>query len=51
MCIRDSCHIDANYCVYSLVYNSVFLTNLKVKGNTVYIDAVVDCRQDYNWLL
>ncbi|HHX27235.1 MAG TPA: type II toxin-antitoxin system RelE/ParE family toxin [Firmicutes bacterium] len=28
-----------------------YLLVYQVKGNTVYIDAVVDCRQDYNWLL
>lgn len=28
-----------------------YLLAYQVKGNTVYIDAVVDCRQDYNWLL
>ena len=28
-----------------------YLLIYQVKGNTVYIDAVVDCRQDYNWLL
>ncbi len=22
-----------------------------VKGDKVYVDAVVDCRQDYGWLL
>jgi hypothetical protein len=28
-----------------------YLLVYQVKGNTVYMDAVVDCRQDYNWLL
>ena len=28
-----------------------YLLVYQVKGSTVYIDAVVDCRQDYNWLL
>jgi plasmid stabilization system protein ParE len=28
-----------------------YLLVYQVKGNAVYIDAVVDCRQDYGWLL
>jgi plasmid stabilization system protein ParE len=28
-----------------------YLLIYKVKGSTVYVDAVVDCRQDYGWLL
>lgn len=28
-----------------------YLLIYQVKGHTVYIDAVVDCRQDYGWLL
>ncbi len=28
-----------------------YLLVYQVKGSTVYVDAVVDCRQDYGWLL
>lgn len=28
-----------------------YLLVYQVKDSTVYIDAVVDCRQDYSWLL
>ena len=28
-----------------------YLLICQVKGNAVYVDAVVDCRQDYGWLL
>ena len=28
-----------------------YLLIYQVKGSTVYVDAVVDCRQDYGWLL
>ncbi len=28
-----------------------YLLIYQVKGCTVYVDAVVDCRQDYGWLL
>ena len=28
-----------------------YLLIYQVKGNNVYVDAVVDCRQDYGWLL
>ncbi|PKM79298.1 MAG: plasmid stabilization protein [Firmicutes bacterium HGW-Firmicutes-13] len=28
-----------------------YLLIYQVKGSTVYVDAVVDCRQDYRWLL
>ncbi|MGD0153237.1 MAG: type II toxin-antitoxin system RelE/ParE family toxin [Thermacetogeniaceae bacterium] len=28
-----------------------YLLIYQVKGHTVYVDAVVDCRQDYGWLL
>ncbi|NLO40540.1 MAG: type II toxin-antitoxin system RelE/ParE family toxin [Ruminiclostridium sp.] len=28
-----------------------YLLIYQVKENSVYIDAVVDCRQDYGWLL
>lgn len=28
-----------------------YLLVYQVKGDTVYVDAMVDCRQDYGWLL
>ncbi len=28
-----------------------YLLIYQVKGDTVYVDYVVDCRQDYGWLL
>jgi plasmid stabilization system protein ParE len=28
-----------------------YLLLYQVKGDNVYVDAVVDCRQDYGWLL
>lgn len=28
-----------------------YLLVYQVKDSTVYVDAVVDCRQDYGWLL
>jgi len=34
-----------------LVMAKRYLLVYQVKGNTVYVDAVVDCRQDYGWLL
>ncbi len=28
-----------------------YLLIYQIKGSTVYVDAVLDCRQDYRWLL
>ena len=28
-----------------------YLLIYQLKGSTVYVDAVLDCRQDYGWLL
>ncbi len=33
-----------------LIYK-MYLLIYQIKGSTVYVDAVVDCRQDYKWLL
>jgi len=33
-----------------LIYKC-YLLIYQIKGNTVYIDYIVDCRQDYGWLL
>ena len=34
-----------------LLTGKAHLLIYQAKGSTVYIDAVVDCRQDYSWLL
>ncbi|GBR74321.1 toxin ParE [Candidatus Termititenax aidoneus] len=34
-----------------LLFEKRYLLVYQIKKNTVYIDAVVDCRQDYSWLL
>ena len=34
-----------------LLIGKRYLLIYQVKGNTVYVDYVVDCRQDYGWLL
>ncbi|MBF7084494.1 type II toxin-antitoxin system RelE/ParE family toxin [Desulfallas sp. Bu1-1] len=34
-----------------LLIGKWYLLIYQVKGNTVYVDYVVDCRQDYGWLL
>ncbi len=34
-----------------LLVEKRYLLLYQIKGNTVYIDAVVDTRQDYGWLL
>ena len=34
-----------------LVFNKRYMLVFQVKGDKVYIDAIVDCRQDYSWLL
>ena len=34
-----------------LLVGKRYLLIYQVKGNTVYVDYVVDCRQDYGWLL
>ncbi|MCG2788520.1 MAG: type II toxin-antitoxin system RelE/ParE family toxin, partial [Actinomycetia bacterium] len=28
-----------------------YLLIYQIKGNIVYVDYIVDCRQDYEWLL
>lgn len=33
-----------------LIYKK-YLLIYQIKGNKVYVDYVVDCRQNYNWLL
>ncbi len=34
-----------------LLFEKRYLLLFQIKDNTVYIDYVVDCRQDYTWLL
>ncbi|GHV31455.1 plasmid stabilization protein [Spirochaetia bacterium] len=34
-----------------LLFEKRYLLIYQLKGDTVYIDAMVDCRQDYGWLL
>lgn len=34
-----------------LLMGKVHLLIYQVRGSTVYVDAVVDCRRDYSWLL
>lgn len=33
-----------------LLMGKRYLLIYQVKGDTVYVDYVVDCRQDYGWL-
>ena len=34
-----------------LLFEKRYLIVYQIKQKTVYVDAVVDCRQDYRWLL
>ena len=34
-----------------ILFESRYLLLFQIRDNTVYVDAVVDCRQDYGWLL
>jgi hypothetical protein len=36
---------------HKLLLAKWYLLLYQVKDSTVYVDAVVDCRQDYGWLL
>jgi len=36
---------------HKLLMSERYLLIYQVKGGKVYLDAVVDCRQDYGWLL
>lgn len=39
-------------CKYrKLLFEKRYLLVYQIKGTTVYVDAVVDTRQDYGWLL
>ncbi|MDO4281109.1 MAG: type II toxin-antitoxin system RelE/ParE family toxin [Peptococcaceae bacterium] len=35
----------------TLVFAKRFVLVYQIKDSTVFVDAVVDCRQDYQWLL
>jgi len=34
-----------------LLFEKHYLSLYQIRGNIVYINAVVDCRQNYSWLL
>jgi plasmid stabilization system protein ParE len=34
-----------------LLFGKYYMALYEIGGNVVYITAVVDCRQDYSWLL
>ena len=36
---------------HKLYVNNFFLVLYQIKDDKVYVDYVVDCREDYNWLL
>ena len=35
----------------SLLFGKRYLILFQIKDDTVYVDYVLDCRQDYHWLL
>ena len=35
----------------SLIFGKQYLIIFQMKEETVYIDYIVDCRQDYDWLI
>lgn len=43
-------YIPANK-YHKLYVENWFLVLYQIKDNTVYVDWIVDCRQDYQWLL
>jgi plasmid stabilization system protein ParE len=40
-----------SYKYRKLIFMERYLLAFQIIGDTVYIDAMVDCRQDYAWLL
>ena len=34
-----------------ILFGKYYMALYEIRGNVVYINAVVDCRQDYSWLL
>ena len=34
-----------------LIFEKQYILIYQIIGDKVYIDAMIDCRQDYNWLL
>lgn len=43
-------YIPANK-YHKLYVENLFLVLYQIKDDTVYVDWIVDCRQDYQWLL
>jgi plasmid stabilization system protein ParE len=45
-------HDDLPFQKYrKLMFGKYYLALYEIRGNTVYVTAAVDCRQDYVWLL
>lgn len=36
---------------HKMIVSSRYLLIYQIKDNTVYVEFIVDCRQDYQWLL
>ena len=36
---------------HKIIVSSRYLLIYQIKDNTVYVEFIVDCRQDYQWLL
>ena len=34
-----------------ILFEKRYMIIFKIKDNTVYVDHVIDCRQDYEWLI
>ena len=39
------------YKYHKMVIDERFLVLYQIKGETVYVEYVIDCREDYDWLL
>jgi len=46
----NEAYIPANK-YHKLYVKEYYLVLYQIKDNTVYVDWIVDCRQDYQWLL
>lgn len=46
----DSPYIQPNQ-YHRMFVEKWYLVLYQIKDNTVYVDYIVDCRQDYGWLL
>ena len=40
---------EKKYC--KLIFDYFYMLVFQVSGSTVYVDAMVDCRSEYQWLL